>query len=292
MSERRTHEYLAAKSGDQEIDLVDIIDFLRINFLTWVVCLLIGMAGGFAIFSVLPYKWQADVTLQIGKVPVMQNFVYIDSPPQVVEKINSPLFLSKMLVLMYGRNVPSDSPTAALMYKDLKASLVKGNDLVNVHVFGWTADEAYKNAGILADAIIAEHRTMATPYLSGMQKRLAEVVHNIERNREVLTKVNAIEESAPAKTEANALLKVALIDAKATEIQKLKKEQTELEGTLSAATLQTTSIVGRSLVPRTPASPKLGLLLIGGGFIGWLFGLLLSFGLLIRRRRLGSPEGT
>jgi hypothetical protein len=269
---------------EQEIDLVDILGFIRGHRVILVASLILGLIGGITIYSYLPNKWQADITLQIGKIPVRQNFVFIDPPAQVIAKINSPFFLSKMLPLMYGKNITSDSPTAAMLYKDLKASLVRGSDLVNVHVFGWTADEAYRNASIVADSIVAQHRAMAAPYLGGMQKQLSEIIDDIARNREVLMKVNAIDESAPAKNEANALLKVALIDAKSTEIQKLKKEQAQLEETLSVAQLQTTSIVGRSLVPRTPASPKLGLWIIGGGFIGLLLGLLLSFSVSVRRR--------
>lgn len=288
MNESRVGVVFESATDEREIDLIDIAHFLRVNIIILVVCLLLGIVGGLAIFSYIPYKWRADVTLQIGKIPIMKNFVFIDSPVQVVEKINSPSFLSRMLSLMYGNNVAPDSPTAALLYKDLEASVVRGSDLVNVHVFGWTAGEAYKNAGILADSIVAEHRTMAAPYLNGMQKRLTEVDDNIARNREVLSKVDDIEENAPSRNEANALLKVALIDAKVTEIQKLKKEQAELEETISATKLQATSIVGRSLVPRIPSSPELGLLIIGGAFIGLLLGLLLSFGASILRRGLRS----
>lgn len=274
---------------EQDVDFFDIFGFIKKHSMIFAACFMLGLIGGIAIYSYLPNKWQADITLQIGKIPVRQNFVFIDPPAQVIAKINSPLFLSQMLPLMYGKDTPSDSPTAAMVYRDMKASLVRGSDLVNVHVFGWTAEEAYRNASIIGDNIVALHRIMATPYLSGMQKQLSEVNEDIKRNQEALMKVNVIEQSAPSKNEANALLKVALIDAKATEIQKLKKERSQLEETLSVAQLQTTSIVGRSLVPQTPASPKLGLWIIGGGFMGLLLGLLLSLGVSVRR---GKSRGS
>lgn len=274
---------------ENEIDLIEIFSFAQKHIVKLTICTALGVLGGVATYAYLPSKWEADVTLQIGKIPILKNFDYVDSPPEVVEKIKSPLFLSKMVSLMYGKDVAPDSPTGRLLYKDLNASLIRGNNLVIVRVFGWTADEAYKNAGILGESIVAEYRAMADPYLSGAQNRLKDVTASIERNQAVLAKVNAIEQSAPSKNEANALLKVALIDAKATEIQKLKAERAQLEEILSAARLQTTSIVGRSLVPQYPSSPKRGPLIIGGAFIGLLLGLLLSFGSLVRNRRRANP---
>jgi capsular polysaccharide biosynthesis protein len=276
----------APPRGNQEIDLGDMLNFVRKYFVILMVCTLLGMAGGIAVYSHSPFKWQADITLQIGKMPVMQKFDYIEQPVEVIQKITSPLFLSKMITLMYGKDFAPGSPTAQLLYKDLKVSEVKGSSLVKINVFGWTANEAYKNAGLLAGTLILEHRQLKASYLSGMRKRLAEVVAEIAQNRKTLSKVGAIEKNTSSRNETNALLRLALIDAKSGEIQKLKAEQAQLEEMLSASELQPTRIVGRSLAPQAPSSPKLRLLVIGGAFIGLLLGLLLSFVLLIRHHGL------
>jgi hypothetical protein len=283
MNEEKNGIFNEPSMKEREIRLPDIVDFVKGNFATIVACVLLGIASGITFCIYLPNKWQADITLQIGKIPIMQNFIYIDQPSDVVEKIKSPLFLSRMIFAMYGKNAGPNSPTSQLLYKDLSASVVKGGNLVKVNVFGFTADEAYRNAGILADSVIAEHQALAAPYLNGLRKKLADIIANIKQNNETLTRIQTIEQSAPSRNEANALLKLTLISAKMSELQKLNEERAKLEESLSTARLQPTTVVGRSLVPQAPSSPKRGLLIIIGAFFGLVLGVLLSFGMAIRR---------
>lgn len=268
-----------------EFRLVDVLQLVRNNLMTFALFLLLGVVGGITVYGYLPPKWQADVTLQIGKIPIMQNLVYISAPVEVVEKIKSPLFLSKMLSAMYGNEVnDDDDQISSLLYKDLKVSMIKGSDLITVRVFGRNAAEAYKNAGILADSLIAEHQALSARHMALVKNRLTEVGADIARSREVLTRVDLIERALPSKHEANALLKIALIDAKTTEIQRLKTEQSKLEELLSAANLQTTRVVGRTLMPKSPTSPSLPLTIAGGAMLGLLLGLLWSLSALIHQR--------
>lgn len=273
-----------SESGEQEFDIIDIISFLRVNVFVISICTLLGISGGLIAFSYLPYKWRADVTLQIGKIPVLQSFDYIDPPTEAAEKIQSPLFLSKMGEQMYGHKVNPDSPTGELLYKDLKASVVNGGNLISVHVFGWTAEDAYKNAGILGNAVVDMYQAMAAPYLLETKKQLDNITSSLEKNREMLRKLDSLESESPSRTEANALLKLTLINSKTDEIQKLQVEQTRLGLLLAATNLQQTKIVGRSLLPRKPASPRRGILIIGGALLGLMLGFLLSVSVAVHRR--------
>lgn len=278
-------------SREKDIDLVNMFYFFREYFVTLMVAVLIGVMGAAAIYAYLPNKWQADVTLEIGKIPVLDHFDYIDVPDRVVEKIKSPLFLERMVSKIYGNNLSANSRSAQLFYKDLKATVDSTSHLVTIQVFGWSAEKAYESAGILANSIVAEHREMAESYLRVTQKHLTEVAAELEQNHAMLAKLNALEQSSPPKTEANALLKLALVDARVNRIQKLQEERAKLEELVSTARLQATHIVGRSLPPQAPTSPKLGLLIAGGALLGLLCGVLISLAAVVRRSGLRALVG-
>jgi capsular polysaccharide biosynthesis protein len=268
---------------EHELDLVDVIRFIYSNLATLAICTILGIGCGIAVANYIPNKWETEVTLQIGKVPFLKGLEYIDPPAQVAEKIKSPLFLSKIIWRIYGKDIDPDSPEADLLYKDLKVAVVKDVNLVTIHVFGRSPEAAYRNAGILAETVIEEHHTMSEPYLAAAKKRLAEVDAALARNRMVSSKVDKIEQSRASGENGTTLVQLALIDAKARENEKLHMDQTELEALLSVSHVQQTKVVGRTLVPRVPSSPKRGLLFVVGAFAGLMLGLVVSFGAAIRR---------
>jgi len=144
-------------------------------------------------------------------------------------------------------------------------------------VLGWTPQEAYKAAGVLAETVVDQYRKMSEPYLLNIKRRLAEVSDDLARSRKVLNNVHTLEKFTPARTESNALLKLAMVDSKTTEIQRLQAEQARLQSLLTAANLQETKLVGRSLLSRTPVSPRRSLLILAGAFMGSMAGVLISF---------------
>ena len=290
MTESQVDLMYKAVPGSRDIDLVDVFGFFRENLAVLLFSIFLGVLVGLAVFAYLPYKWSANITLQIGKIPILQNFDYIDPPTEVAEKIKSPLFLKKIGTLVYHRQVDPDSLVGQLLYKDLKSSVVKGRNQETVQVFGRSPDEAYNNAGVLARTVVDEYQAMAEPYLKQTKKRLADVTANIERNRNVLKNLDSIEQGSPSRNEANALLKLTLLDAKSDEIQKLQTEQTRLELLLTAANMQQTKVVGRSLMPRKPASPSRAILIVGGAFFGLVLGFLVSLALSVRRRSNDSAR--
>jgi LPS O-antigen subunit length determinant protein (WzzB/FepE family) len=264
-------------------DLFQLFEFLRLNFFTLALCVALGVAGGIVIFAYLPYKWVADVTVQVGKVPFLEALDYVEPPDQVMEEVRSPLFLETVAVDLYGSPALPHSAVSELVYKDLRTSASKDGGLITFHVFGRTPQEAYKAAGVLGDKVVDRYQKRAKPYITNLKQRLTEATEQLAASRAVLSKVHASDKASPARTDSNALLKLAMIDAKMTEIQKLQMEQSRLQSLLTASSLHETKIVGRSLLPQTPVSPSRGLILLAGAFVGVLLGVIISLVRTVRR---------
>jgi LPS O-antigen subunit length determinant protein (WzzB/FepE family) len=274
-------------SGNKvEIDILDIFGFIKYHFFILILFIFIGGAAASVIYASLPKKWESEVTLQIGKVPVLNTLEYMDVPAALVEKIKSPEFLSRVLKEIYGNQIDRSSPTAELFYHDLSVSPVRESSLITLRVFGWSPEEAYKNADIVGNTIVKESLANTAQYFKNAEAQLNEVSAEIRLNEGRLNKASEMEQDATKKNDASTLMKLALSDGIVSRIQMLQKEKARLENLISASQFQEMRVVAKSLPPLSPSSPRLGLLIIGGALLGLFLGVLLALFLQRRAHRI------
>ena len=82
---------------ENELSLVDLVEFLRKYFHILLGCLLLGLFVSLVTASLLPSEWEATALVRIGKFKNGDNLVSIEPSLQVVDRIKSASFQQDVL---------------------------------------------------------------------------------------------------------------------------------------------------------------------------------------------------
>lgn len=268
------------------IDLSKIISSLKRNWLTLFGCVLVAIICAVILAKVLPPRWEAETTLQIGKMP---NSIYadgsrptvlIEQPAQAAERLKLRELQEKMLVVV-GLSTDEKLDVRTKLFKQtLKAILIKNSDFIQINVAGFSKEEAGKYLATAADALIASHNIMFAPTEKRLSIQLQDKIKQIaviqaERAR-LETRLSSIGKSSSDTQFAPNIVALNLLDSKELELRKLMTERATLEEALAPSQTYPTRVIDAVHVDDRPYFPKLSLFLAAGAFLGLLLGMVIA----------------
>ncbi|NMM25884.1 MAG: hypothetical protein HHJ12_01045 [Glaciimonas sp.] len=267
-----------AVTEDDFIDLSKILDSLKRNWLILFACIIAAMICAAILTNILPSRWQASVTMQIGQMPSPINTIIpIEEPVQTVERVKLRELQSSALIAL---KLPLDERVnkhTDLFKETIKASTIKNTNFIQIKLVGFSPNEAEKNLAVAAQALIASHQTLVLPARNRLIKQQQDNMKKIadaEAERAKLFRLLAENGSLKSASQfAPNIVAINLLENKEAELRALIAEKTRLLDLLESIAIYPTRIIDAVYVEDTRYFPKLSLFLAAGAFLGLLLGL-------------------
>ncbi|MGV8897962.1 MAG: Wzz/FepE/Etk N-terminal domain-containing protein [Burkholderiaceae bacterium] len=267
-----------AVTNDEFIDFSKIFDSLKRNWMILFACIFAAIICAAILANVLPSRWQASVTMQIGQMPSPINAIApIEEPIQTIERVKLRELQSSALTAL---KLPLDERVdkhTNLFKSSIKASAIKNTNFIQIKLAGFTPEEAQKNLAVTAQALISSHQALVLPVRNRLIKKQqdnAKKIADAEAERAKLFQLLANTgnlKSAPQF--APNIVAISLLENKEAELRSLVVEKTRLQDLLESIAIYPTRIIDAVYVDNRPYFPKLSLFLAAGAFLGLLLGL-------------------
>lgn len=288
MSNQPLKEHIILNSTATEEDFIDlskILDSLKRNWLTLFGCLIAAVICAVILANVLPPRWQAETTLQIGKIPNSvshdgsRTTILIEQPSQTAERLKLRELQDKVLTTVGLSTDEKLDPHTNIFKRTLKATLIKNSDFIQIKVAGFSKEEAEKNLGTTANALIAVHNKLFYPSEKRLTTQLQNKVKQISATQaeraSLETRLASVGKSISNTQFAPNIVALNLLDSKELELRKLMSERASLEEALAPSQTYPTTVIDAVHVDDTPYFPKLSLFLAAGAFLGLLLGIVI-----------------
>lgn len=250
-------------------------------------CVLAALVCGGALFALMPARWQALTTIEIGQVPLgtpvsgSRGTALIEPAPQTAERVKQRELTNTVLSSLGIPTTQPEEPRAALLRHTLKATVIKNTNFIQLGVAGYSPDEAKANLAAAARVLMETHNKLMIPIVGRMMaqlednaKQLAEAQTERARLKELLNgaeKANTKIEFAPNIVAVNQLA------SKDTQIRQITAERAELQDTMASSRTYPTRIIDAVYVEPRPYFPKLSIFLAVSVLLGLIAGTGLAF---------------
>jgi len=282
------------------IDLSQIVAFIRRNWGTLLACVLLAMACGAALFAILPARWQALTTIEIGQVPLgtpvggSRGSTLIEPPAQTVERLKQRELINTVLTSL---GIPVDQPDearASLFRHSLKGTVMKNTNFIQIAVAGHSPDAARENLTAAARVLMEAHSKLMIPTVGRMMAQLednAKQMAEIQVERTRLQELLGHMEKAGSKIEFSpTIVAVSQLANKEAQLHQIVVERAELQDAMAPSRTYPTRIIDAVYVEPRPYFPKLSLFLAGAAVLGFFAGLGMALYRDHKRKaRLSAP---
>ncbi|WP_162818271.1 GumC domain-containing protein [Aquirhabdus parva] len=273
-----------ANSIEDTLDLSILWQVIKISWRRMFITIFVAMIISLLLAFILPKKWEATGTLQVGRMPSLSgDSRLIEEPPQTVERIKLREFKENVLARMHLPTEEHIDNRSDLVYKSLKGATITGADFVDLVVRGYSMNDAANTLNAATAELKAQHLLIVQPIKNRLTKELAEI--NDKLNQATLEEKNINNQmSAAGIYKPNApfspsIVASNLLVAKESEIRALKAQQIQYNALLASFDEQSTKIINRIYVSKMAIFPN-KIIFLGLGFI---IGSLIAFGLALHR---------
>ncbi len=277
-------------ASSRDFDLTSIWATIRLSWRGMLLITLITTIIAVILAYTLPPRWQAEVTVQVGRLPSESGLTsefhlsesrLIEDPVQVVERINLPQtkrnVLGKLgLPLEEGEDKRSD-----IYLHTLKSSVNKNTDFVRIVVRGYSATEAERNLAATVEELRQEHRALSQPIytrISGQvdqtQRQITAVNEENAAVQQQLARANASHSSIPFES---SMVAIRLLDSKNTALSTLNSQEILYKALLANMDMLATRPIHSIYVNPKAAFPNLLTFVITGIGIGLLIGFVIGY---------------
>jgi LPS O-antigen subunit length determinant protein (WzzB/FepE family) len=263
-----THEDMQIVEADDEINIWELVDYLKSGWRWLSGGFAIGLLGAIGFLILVPAKYEATAVIQPATIGTVATTTTTTTTTTTVETVAQTIERLK-LVTFYGDELVKtcQATSAKDLAEDVKASLVKGNALLSIGYRANSVETAESCVAKIVGQLAQTQSKMAAPLIKELEDQLASTKQQIEEEERFLAQNEKL--LSPA---ANGAVLLMLKREELTNMKKLYREQR----------LQLIEPLTRSLqllepvyAPQKAVSPK-KLLIVVGGLIGGLFAGLLA----------------
>ncbi|TXT20959.1 MAG: hypothetical protein FD134_2801 [Gallionellaceae bacterium] len=264
-------------SGD-EVSLLELIKvLLRYKWLLLGLPFVGAVLALILVSFVLRPTWEASAVLEIGRVGQVGQVgqVLVEPASNVVTRMMLPSFAKGSMV--YAEVSPDTLNEAQGLYKTLKAVQVKGSELVEVKVRGFSEGMARKLMQASIAHLQKKHTEMMSVSIERVKKQLRlldEDIRNVGAEAELLKKKLLASHNWNA---FDATLSATLLKDKSMQLRSMIQEKLLLEEQLTPSRSYTTRMIDDIYVSEEPVSPNKPLIVALAILAGLLAGVLVAF---------------
>lgn len=227
----------------------------------------------FVSFVILHPTWEASAVLEVGKIgqAAQANPLLIEPPLNVVTRVLSPSF-ARGVIKQAG--VKSEELIALKdYYKTIKATQIKGTELIEIKLRGPSSDEAGELLQSVIGRLQQTHEEMMASSIEIYKKELQVLVDDISK---VGLEVELLKKKLLATHNWNAFdatLAATLLNSKSLDLRNMAQRKMLLEEQLTPTRTYTTRVVGEVYISEGAVSPNKILIVAIAALLG-LFGAI------------------
>lgn len=161
----------------------NFVKYLRQDARVLIIGAVVGALVGFGSSYLVHRQWQASQVIQIGQVYNGTNGVLLETPPNLLTRVQLRSFQLEVLQQLGWPAPPTTDPRTELLMASLRAKVLS-SDLVEVNVNGRTAEEAKNELDVTLKALYGRHEAIITPSITRMNTDLNETAQRISQSEE------------------------------------------------------------------------------------------------------------
>ncbi|MDI9333299.1 MAG: hypothetical protein QM533_02870 [Cytophagales bacterium] len=274
-------------SGEDELSIVEIVDFFRENWKQIVLGGVIGGAIGISFALLSPSIYQATAYFQVAKVTNTD----VEAPNILLEKLKMSMYYSPKT--FSECNVENTIEPGKEVANGLKPTLIKGAPIISISYKDKNIDDAKKCLESVLNDIRAHQNEIAKPIIEQKKNQLSNLKQKLESAEQITQLLSSKKPNfdfSDSKFSASTLL-LATTLSKETEVNDLRAQINDLEIALSEPQTKETYLTTPINASNIRVEPKISLIALGS-VIG---GLILAIGFLIVRRgwaKIKAPKSS
>ena len=261
-----------------EFDLLDLIKFLRRNFVYLLWGTLLGLAIALILAVLLPKQYEAKALIKIGQIGNLTTIgLPIESGLQVVDRINSQSFQDTVLEALGVSTEDDDDKLVKQFRRNLKVRLEK-SELISLSLRALSRAEAVAIMQEVIKQLNIIHNGMLQPTVSRLKTELESVNSEIKmadiESKQLMKALEAQSDKLTDTKFSQTVLLNSLRMSKDQEYRSFKDTKSILEEKLSPERTFATHLIGRVEVIKKPVFPKYSIFGSAGLFLGLIASLL------------------
>lgn len=265
-----------AQQDEDSISLWQVLDFFKDGWRWLVSGLLVGIAGalGFLLWAPVLYEATAIVApATVGMSTVVSTSATstkgseVESVGQTLERLKFPTFYTSELLKS------CEALSGQALAAGVKATLVKGNSLIQVSYRAPSVDVAEGCVNAIVAQLIKSQVSIAAPVIKTLEEQLALTKRQLV---EAEAFQGQLEKRTVTSTDGASLLMLNAL-SKREEIVRLHKLLIEQQVQLTSPLTQQMQLLEPIYAPEKPVAPKRLPVLVGGLFGGLALGCLIYF---------------
>lgn len=258
---------------DEEISLVDILQFLKGAYKTILILGAVGLVIAVAYLTVTPKQYEAVAQIAMAQISAANNNnnnnlnplgINIEEPSLLIARLAQPTSFPPQVLSSCG--VGESTESAAGITKSIKLSIPKGvTNAVELKAFGKSPEVASMCAQAVFELIKTTQAQIVAPYIDDAKIRLAGDEERLAKAKELLVKAD----------KSGSAMGAAYLSTR-DEIRFLLDEITALKNVVTSNQSRATRLIAPIYASDTPIAPKKRVVLVAGLFGGLFLGLLLA----------------
>ena len=255
-----------------DFDLLDVINFIRRNFIYMLWGALLGLAIGGLLVVLLPKQFEATALVKIGEIAnINAAGSAIESSLQVVDRIKSRSFQDDVLNTLGISTDDDDSALVKQFRTSLKIKLEK-SELISLSVNANSRAQANALMQGVVNQLNTVHYKMSYPTITRLKLELDSANNEIKLADEESKKFSKVldtqSENVTDMKFSQTVLLSSIRMSKAQEYRNFRDNKRMLEEKLSPERTFPTHVLGRVEVSKKPAFPKYSMFIPAGLFLG------------------------
>ena len=265
-----------------EFDLLDLVNFIRRNFIYLLGGMLLGVAIALVLAGLLPKQFASTALVKIGEIANVNAAGIaigstIEPSLQVVDRIKSRSFQDDVLKALKISVDDDDSALVKQFRNSLKVKLEK-SELISLSVNANSRAQANAMMQGVLNQLNTAHYKISYPTISRLKLELVSVNDELklaDKDMKQLSKTLEIqsEKITDMKFSQSVLLNSLRI-SKEQEYRNFRDTKRMLEERLSPERTFSTHVLGRVEVSKKPVYPNYSIFIMAGLFLGLFAGLL------------------
>lgn len=262
-------------SEQEEISLVDILDFVKASY-RWVLGFT-ALGIGFALIYLLmtPAQYEASVQIAMAQVSAANNNnnnnnlsplgINIEEPALLIARMSSPASFNEVTVNACGLRAQPNP--GQILASSIKLTPVKNvSNVVELKAIGLSPQEAKACASAVFELIKTTQAQLIAPYIQEAQTKFAQ-------DQKRLLSAQQVVANADKSGQAMSASFLATRD----EIRYLLDRMAALQDLIAGSQARETRLIAPIYVSDHPVAPKKRPILFGGLLSGLLLGALVAF---------------
>jgi uncharacterized protein involved in exopolysaccharide biosynthesis len=273
---------LEAQLDDQEISLIDIVNFLKNAWKTIVMTGVVGILIAIAYLLLAVPQYEATAQIKLAQL----NFngpglgAPIEDQNSLLARLQFPSNFTQPVITACEYDNKTDP--AQSLAKDLKFSIPKGMvNIIELKTLAPSPEKALACANAVVDQIAKLQRAMIETYVDEAKTQLEIYNEKLESAHRIIAKAD----------QAGSAMSAAYLGAR-DEIAFYLAAKEKMQILMNSAQQKAVQLAAPIFIPQKPVSPKKSISLLAGLFGGMFLGLVIALGRQqYRAYKVKSQEG-